>query len=59
MAKPQKIWKHLRVEESTHKRVKALGVFKSMTIDEIINYFVDKESNQGAKDVTDYRKHNR
>lgn len=48
-------WKHLRVEESTHKRVKALGVFKSMNIDEVINYLVDKEKNESNK-LVDYRK---
>lgn len=51
-----KNWKHLRVEESTHKRVKALGVFKSMSIDEVINYLVDKESNKSIDRVSDYRK---
>lgn len=52
----EKIWKHLRVEESTHKRVKALGVFKSMSIDEVINYLVDKESNKSIDRISDYRK---
>ena len=52
----EKIWKHLRVEETTHKRVKALGVFKSMSIDEVINYLVDKESNKSIDRISDYRK---
>ena len=55
MSKKEKTWKHLRVEESTHKRVKALGVFKSMSIDEVINYLVDKEKNESNK-MIDYRK---
>ena len=55
--KKEKVWKHLRVEENTHKRVKALAVFKSMNIDEVINYLVDKENNiKETKDVADYRK---
>lgn len=52
----EKIWKHLRVEESTHKRVKALAVFKSMTIDEVINYLVSEQNNKGVQSVADYRK---
>ena len=55
MNKKEKVWKHLRVEESTHKRVKALGVFKGMSIDEVINYLVDKEKNESSK-LIDYRK---
>lgn len=53
--KKEKVWKHLRVEETTHKRVKALGVFKDMSIDEVINYLVDKEKNESNK-MIDYRK---
>lgn len=55
MSKKDKVWKHLRVEETTHKRVKALGVFKGMNIDEVINYLVDKEKNESNK-MIDYRK---
>ena len=54
--KKEKVWKHLRVEESTHKRVKALAVFKSMNIDEVINYLVDKESKKTDDKIIDYRK---
>lgn len=56
MSKKDKIWKHLRVEDTTHKRVKALGVFKSMSIDEVINYLVDKEKNESNNKIVDYRK---
>ena len=51
-----KNWKHLRVTEATHKRVKALGVFKGMNIDEVINYLVDKEKNDSSNKIADYRK---
>ena len=54
--KHEKIWKHLRVTEPTHKRVKALGVFKGMSIDEVINYLVDKEKNNSSNKIADYRK---
>ncbi len=54
--KKEKVWKHLRVEENTHKRVKALAVFKSMNIDEFINYLVDKESKKTDDKIIDYRK---
>ena len=54
--KKDKIWKHLRVEESTHKKVKALGVFKSMSIDETINYLLEKEKNNLNNKIVDYRK---
>lgn len=54
--KKEKVWKHLRVEDVTHKRVKALGVFKSMSIDEVINYLVDKENENKPKVNQDYRK---
>lgn len=40
---------------STADRVKALGVFKGMNIDEVINYLVDKEKNESNK-MIDYRK---
>lgn len=54
--KKEKVWKHLRVEDSTHKRVKALAVFKSMNIDEVINYLVDKESKKTDDRIIDYKK---
>jgi len=56
MSKKEKVWKHLRVEESTHKRVKALGVFKSMNIDDVVNYLIDKEKNETINKTNDYRK---
>lgn len=54
--KNEKVWKHLRVSEATHKRVKALGVFKGMSIDEVINYLVDKEKNDSSNKIADYRR---
>ncbi len=54
--KKEKVWKHLRVEENTHKRVKALAVFKSMNIDDVINYLVDEESKKTDDKIIDYRK---
>lgn len=52
-------WKHLRVKLNTHTKIKGLAGFKGMKVDEVINYLIEKESNQGVKNVTDYRKHNR
>ena len=54
--KKEKVWKHLRVEESTHRRVKALAVLKGVGIDEAINYLVDKESKKTEDKIIDYRK---
>ena len=54
--KKEKVWKHLRVEDSTHKRVKTLAVLKGVGIDEVINYLVDKENKKTEDKIIDYRK---
>ena len=56
MAKDEKVWKHLRVLEETHNKIKGLAGFKGMKVDEVINYLIEKENNQGVKNVTDYRR---
>jgi len=58
MKKDKNTWKHLRVLETTHNRVKGLAGFKGMKVDEVINFLLDSQ-NKGVKNVTDYRKHNR
>lgn len=50
------IWKHLRVKESTHNRVKGLAGFKGMKVDEVINYLLDKENQAKETKTIDYRK---
>lgn len=49
-------WKHLRVKEETHKKVKGLAGFKGVGIDEVINFLLDELNKQGSKNVKDYRK---
>lgn len=54
--KSQEIWKHLRVKENTHNKIKGLAGFKGMKVDEVINYLIEKENNRGVSNVADYRK---
>ena len=51
-------YKHLRVKESTHKRVKGLAGFKGIGVDEVINFLLEEfNKNKGASNAnSDYRK---
>lgn len=55
--KEYKKWKHLRVTEEVHKRVKGLAVFKGLGIDETIVYLLDKEKSEKQNtSILNYRK---
>jgi macrodomain Ter protein organizer (MatP/YcbG family) len=55
--KEHKKWKHLRVTEEVHKRVKGLAVFKGLGIDETIIYLLDKEKTEKQNTtISNYRK---
>lgn len=56
MSKVNKVFKHLRVELPTHTKIKGLAGFKGMTVDEVINYLIEKENNKGTNNVKDYRR---
>ena len=57
MNKKEKVWKHLRVTEDIHKRVKGLAVFKGLGIDETIAYLLDREKTEKQNtSVLNYRK---
>jgi len=52
-----KIFKHLRVEEETHKRVKLLAALRGRGINEAINFLIDSYNSKGTNNATnDYRK---
>ena len=55
--KKEKVWKHLRVEEGTHKRVKGLAGLKGIGIDEVIVFLLEELKNKGVQNASsDYRK---
>lgn len=49
-------YKHLRVKESTHKKVKGLAGFKGMGVDEVVNFLLDELNKATTKIASDYRK---
>ena len=51
-----KTHKHLRVSEETHMRVKALAVFKGMTIDQALNFLIDEHNKNSKPPSENYRK---
>lgn len=49
-------WKHLRVKEKTHIKVKSLAVVKGVGIDEVINFLLDEHNKKGVINANeDYR----